>query len=195
MDFRSETSYPYDHDPSIGITSTYLNGWIENKEFSYFETPQRYLNEEQTNKEFYLKDIKKGNLETLNSLININILDIGKDDNFPSINWELRKGLLRYFDKVSSKRLYISQYHLDALSKDNDLVLTIDTQLDPNHYIEYYVTGIENIDEQESDFKTQTNFDETDSPKYDKYNGVYGLDDNTIDSAFEGDPENYWNID
>ena len=29
---------------------------------------------------------------------------------------------------------------------------------------------------------------------YEKYNGAYGLDDQTIDSAFEGDPSNYWNI-
>jgi len=33
------------------------------------------------------------------------------------------------------------------------------------------------------------------SPSYDKYGGAYGYDDDTIDSAFEGDPENYWNID
>lgn len=30
---------------------------------------------------------------------------------------------------------------------------------------------------------------------HEKYNGAYGFDDDTIDSAFEGDPENYWNID
>jgi hypothetical protein len=30
---------------------------------------------------------------------------------------------------------------------------------------------------------------------YEKYGGAYGYDDDTIDSAFEGDPENYWNID
>jgi hypothetical protein len=28
-----------------------------------------------------------------------------------------------------------------------------------------------------------------------KYGDAYGYDDDTIDSAFEGDPENYWNID
>ncbi|NJK84515.1 MAG: hypothetical protein HC912_12710 [Saprospiraceae bacterium] len=32
-------------------------------------------------------------------------------------------------------------------------------------------------------------------PSYEKYGGAYGYDDDTIDSAFEGDPENYWNID
>lgn len=38
------------------------------------------------------------------------------------------------------------------------------------------------------------NFDEYDG-RYNRYNGAYGYDDNTIDSAFDGDPENYWNID
>lgn len=33
------------------------------------------------------------------------------------------------------------------------------------------------------------------SPSYEKYGGAYGYDDDTIDNAFEGDPENYWNID
>ncbi len=28
-----------------------------------------------------------------------------------------------------------------------------------------------------------------------KYGGAYGYNDDAIDSAFEGDPENYWNID
>lgn len=30
---------------------------------------------------------------------------------------------------------------------------------------------------------------------YEKYNRAHGFDDDTIDSAFEGDPDNYWNID
>ncbi len=30
---------------------------------------------------------------------------------------------------------------------------------------------------------------------YDQFNGAYGLDDDTINDAFEGDPSNYWNID
>ncbi len=30
---------------------------------------------------------------------------------------------------------------------------------------------------------------------YDEFNGAYGYDYDTINSAFEGDPENYWNID
>jgi hypothetical protein len=43
----------------------------------------------------------------------------------------------------------------------------------------------------------QDDYDDYDdySPSYVKYGGDYGYDDDTIDSAFEGDPENYWNID
>lgn len=46
--------------------------------------------------------------------------------------------------------------------------------------------------EQEQD--TYDDYDDY-SPSYEKYGGAYGYDDDTIDNAFEGDPENYWNID
>jgi hypothetical protein len=39
------------------------------------------------------------------------------------------------------------------------------------------------------------NYYEKDNLSYDNYGGAYGFDDDTIDDAFEGDPENYWNID
>ncbi len=34
-----------------------------------------------------------------------------------------------------------------------------------------------------------------DQPSYSRYGGAHGYDDDTIDNAFEGDPEMYWNID
>ena len=46
----------------------------------------------------------------------------------------------------------------------------------------------------EPDYNDYDDYDDY-SPSYDKYGGAYGYDDDTIDSAFEGDPENYWNID
>ncbi len=39
------------------------------------------------------------------------------------------------------------------------------------------------------------NYQDYDRRSYSEYNGAYGFDDDTINSAFEGDPENYWNID
>ena len=41
----------------------------------------------------------------------------------------------------------------------------------------------------------ESQYDNDDNYSYDKYNGAYGFDDDTIDSAFEGEPEAYWNID
>lgn len=37
--------------------------------------------------------------------------------------------------------------------------------------------------------------DSANDSSYRKYHGAYGYDDSAIDDAFEGDPENYWNID
>jgi tetratricopeptide (TPR) repeat protein len=55
--------------------------------------------------------------------------------------------------------------------------------------------GVGALGEDEEDY--EPDYDDYDdySPSYDKYGGAYGYDDDTIDSAFEGDPENYWNID
>lgn len=53
------------------------------------------------------------------------------------------------------------------------------------------------LDEEENEQNAKM---ESDKADYDdgirsKYNGAYGYSDDAIDSAFEGDPENYWNID
>lgn len=195
MDYVVSTFYPYDHDSSIRRTDKLFNGWLINKEFLFFETPIRYLNKEKSNLIFGFKNIKKANLDTLNNLVNTNILEIGKVDNHPAINWEFKNSLLRYYDETTKRRLYISQGHLNTLSKNNEIVFTIETKLDINNYIEYHVKDIETIDEFYTEDSNQTIFDDQNSPKYDKYNGVHGLDDETIESAFEGDPDNYWNID
>ncbi len=58
--------------------------------------------------------------------------------------------------------------------------------------------GVVELGEDEEGYEPDyDDFDDYDdySPSYDKYGGAYGYDDDTIDSAFEGDPENYWNID
>ncbi|WP_026710053.1 hypothetical protein [Flavobacterium filum] len=51
----------------------------------------------------------------------------------------------------------------------------------------------ENFEEEYEDYDYE-DYD-YDRRSYSEYNGVYGFDDDTINSAFEGDPENYWNID
>lgn len=59
-----------------------------------------------------------------------------------------------------------------------------------------YLENAEFVDNMNDfDFYDASDNDIGNSPGYEKYGGAYGLDDDTIDSAFEGDPENYWNID
>lgn len=70
---------------------------------------------------------------------------------------------------------------LNALKSNKELFLNIKNTPSENDY----------SNQQENDY-----FDYDDNrPSYEKYSGAYGYDDDTIDSAFEGDPENYWNID
>lgn len=55
--------------------------------------------------------------------------------------------------------------------------------------------GVGELGEDDEDYEQDYSDYDDYSPSYDKYGGAYGYDDDTIDSAFEGDPENYWNID
>lgn len=50
----------------------------------------------------------------------------------------------------------------------------------------------ENFEEEFDSYDEDYDYDRR---SYSEYNGAYGFDDDTINSAFEGDPENYWNID
>ena len=132
--------YPYD-DPTIRLYDKSYIGWVENKEFMYFKTPSRYRKNNSSEEIFYIDDIKRADIQKIKELINVNILDIGIDDN-QSDNWELENGLLRYYDEESCKRLYITQELLNLLRENNGLEFEIITKLDKNHYIEYYVAGI-----------------------------------------------------
>ena len=91
-------------------------------------------------------------------------------------------------------RFYISTELLKALSDSSNEIIEIKTKLDQNHYIEYHAIGFIN-QEQDNYSPEQIDSYESENRSYKKYNGVYGLDDNTIDNEFEGDPENYRNID
>ncbi|PVX46170.1 hypothetical protein C8C85_1996 [Flavobacterium sp. 103] len=175
-------------------TEKHYEGWRENIDFIHFITPERYRknNDESI---FHNNDYTEGNIETFKKLLNVNILEIGTDL-APNINWEWCNGRLRYFDKISNKRLYITEELLQFLRNDNTINFLLKTTLDKNFYIEYYVTGLDYpLPQKDNKYKDE---DESNSSKdytYDKYKGAYGYDDDSIDNAFEGDPENYWNID
>jgi hypothetical protein len=190
MSWTYPTVYPYD-DETIGVSFENYEGWVENKEFIYFKTPDRYKNPQDFTNIFHFENVKKADIKKLQKLINVNILEIGTQADI-SLNWGIRNGLLKYYDTHSHKRIYISQDLLNQLKEDNELVFEVDTRLDKNNYIEYFITGLLNEDR----FGNYNGGIENETrSSYEKYNGAYGFDDNAIDNAFEGDPENYWNID
>jgi hypothetical protein len=143
MDFRRETVYPYDHDPNAGVDRESYRGWIENRQFNYFQTPERYKKNGNDSEIFEIENVSIGNLTIIKNLFNVNLLEIGNNSSKPDFNWELRNNKLRYFDKTSSKRLYINKETLEYIQQNNDSVFTVETKLDCNHYIEYHITGIE----------------------------------------------------
>lgn len=191
MIWRNEIFSPYEY--VTRITEKYFDQWEENKEFEYLKTPIRYRTTPSEDSVFKFKNYKIGNIDIFQKIVNINILEIGTDEQ-PNINWEWRNGQLRYYDKISSTRLYIHENLLNHLKNDKSLNFHIETKLDKNLYIEYYVTGIV---KKEYDDDENIEYDPNNDIEYstEKYNGAYGYDDSTIDSAFEGDPDNHWNID
>jgi hypothetical protein len=136
----SASAHRVQHEDFLG--DYFIDKYVINKKFFLFPTPERYLRNEEKNKVFHLTDITEAGLLKLSELLNINILEIGKSEGDQNINWEFRKDMLRYYDKESCRRLYISKEHLERLTKENNLIYLIDTQFDKNFYIEYYVTGV-----------------------------------------------------
>ncbi|WP_282126543.1 bifunctional DNA primase/polymerase [Marinifilum flexuosum] len=64
----------------------------------------------------------------------------------------------------------------------------------PQHIIDRNLEKYNNKLNQKSHTNNYTNHYTT-NRSYERYNNAHGFDDDTIDSAFEGDPDNYWNID
>ncbi|WP_158977273.1 hypothetical protein [Cellulophaga sp. L1A9] len=146
-----------------GDVASYYEGWVMNKNFEYFKTPAHYSNLENSNTIFCLKNIKKANLEEINELLNFDILKGCQNINL----WEQRDGgLLRYFDKNSNKRLYIAQHILDALIIDINAVLRIETTIDRDQIIAYYVNGIFN---ESTKLRRTTNYENRNSDYPIKY--------------------------
>ena len=50
-------------------------------------------------------------------------------------------------------------------------------------------------DDDDDDYDDYYGYDDYDTPTYDKYGGPGGYSDQTIDDAFDGDPDLLWNID
>ena len=86
-----------------------------------------------------------------------------------------------------------------TITQDDKIVASFNIRIEgtlDNHHSLYGKTKLKS----ESDFSHQRfagDDDDDDSyrPSYEKYNGYNDWDDDTIDNAFEGDPEATWNVD
>jgi len=85
----------------------------------------------------------------------------------------------------------------DNLPKEKDLLNRLGITDWKNEFGEHdYIP--DEVYEELNDNNFETNnyyFYHDDQPSYSKYNGYNDWDDDTIDSAFEGDPTNTWNVD
>jgi hypothetical protein len=98
--------------------------------------------------------------------------------------------LLHYWDNNNRFAVVIPKALVESIKENSDLLLSIYGEIRlanlgyyTNFKIEKYIKPRETYYEREI------------SRSYSKYNGAFGYDDETIDSAFEGDPSNIWNID
>lgn len=78
-------------------------------------------------------------------------------------------------EKITMKQVYTDFIY--SLKEDENLFIK-------NDYDEF------DIDDDSYNYNNNDN-----RPSYSKYGGANGLDDRTIDDAFDGDADNYWNID
>ena len=137
-DFYSDADYTLAYSHSISF-----DGWSENKNFLFFN-PFRYENQYNKylkNDSFELPDLNNSTVIDLEDFFGVNILEIGTEKN-QNLNWEWRKNQLRFFHKEKSVRFYITPEILENLNKDKSQILLIETVLDRNHYIEFYVQGL-----------------------------------------------------
>ena len=85
-----------------------------------------------------------------------------------------------YFALIVSDRMN-TERQVKIFREDQEMIYVIDRtgKIVSNRYIER---------------ESNDHWDE-DSPSYSKYGGYNGWDDNTIDEAFDGNPELTWNVD
>lgn len=164
-------------------------GWKENFEFLFYKKPYRYRSSDLDIDVFNIEHYDEVTLVMLNKIFNTNVLEI-ECNKYPQNTWEKDNSFLKYYDKLSCKKLYILPHLLEEL-RNPGVRLKTETSFSKSQYVEYYAVDLiqNKLDPKNIPNKYISELDDS------KYNGVHGFDDDTIDSAFEGNPDNYWNID
>ncbi len=105
----------------------------------------------------------------------------------------------RYFKKDEVMSDFYGQ--LNYCTSDNTIVKSLNLRFDDNNFekIKENILKIDkgiNIYEIKKPWENNFNNDDDDNDNsYEKYNGYNDWDDDTIDNAFEGDPDATWNVD
>ena len=126
--------------------------------------------------------------------------EFGLERVYPSRKQEPEINIGTYLHQV----LNLGKYAL-AEPLDIDSFLLIDPKLSTQNAIdsafENQFTDEYMEDDEEPSYHRVRNYsdydddDDSDNSRYSKYGGYNGYDDDTIDSAFEGDPTATWNVD
>lgn len=107
---------------------------------------------------------------------------------YPSRKEEPTIAIGTYFSRVANKGQFAIAEPIDI-----NQFLSIDPKVSTEIAIASLFTNtLENTDD---DYETWDNNDDYYESSYEKYGGYNGYDDDAIDNAFEGDPENTWNVD
>lgn len=110
--------------------------------------------------------------------------------------FEILKGA--FISPVMFKKGDTSEYNgrFITITQDDKIVASFNIRIEGTLINNYNLHGDAKM-KNESNYSNQrySGDDDYDGPSYEKYNGYNGWDDNTIDNAFEGDPEATWNVD
>lgn len=143
---------------------------------------------------------------SFDKLENITIADIKKEIGVEKLNLNTDKynsDIYRHWNHHGRFQVCISK-DLAAIIKENkEVLLRIKKDIKVSqrgYYTSFSIVGNDEYFEDEisknnDNYNDSYYYEEDNYSRFEKYNGIYGLDDNTIDDAFDGDPENYWNID
>jgi len=126
--------------------------------------------------------------------------EFGLERVYPSRKQEPEINIGTYFHKV----LNLGKYAL-AEPLDIDSFLLIDPKLTSqnaicfafkNQFTDEDMEDVEDLSYHRTHNPSDFDYDDdSDNSRYSKYGGYNGYDDDTIDSAFEGDPMATWNVD
>ena len=102
-----------------------------------------------------------------------------------------KTNILRHWENDERFAVILEKKLVEKIKINNDIELSIFSEYKLAN-LGYYTNF--RIEEFEEPRDNRPHYEDS-IRSYETYNGAYGYDDETIESAFDGDPENAWNID